>query len=161
VYDPSSGADRMVLGIRGQVSEMERDSLVHRMVEARWNKARRGEAFTIPPAGYDLDEIGQWGLTSDEAVQTALRRVFSKFDELRRRPAGVSVVARRGPAVSGAAHPASRAPHRLGPVSYRLVYQALRHPIYAGAFVFGRSHTTRALDPETQRIVVRRGARRG
>ncbi len=161
VYDPSSGADRMVLGIRGQVSEMERDSLVHRMVEARWNKARRGEAFTIPPAGYDLDEIGQWGLTSDEAVQTALRRVFSKFDELGAarqvylwwRDEGLPFPVRR---IQPRAHPIVWVP-----VSYRLVYQALRHPIYAGAFVFGRSHTTRALDPETQRIVVRRGARRG
>jgi hypothetical protein len=40
----------MVLGIRGQVSEMEVDALVHRMQEARWNKARRGEFLTIPPA---------------------------------------------------------------------------------------------------------------
>jgi DNA invertase Pin-like site-specific DNA recombinase len=50
VYDPAVGADRMVLGIRGQVSEMEVDALVHRMQEARWNKARRGEFLTIPPA---------------------------------------------------------------------------------------------------------------
>ena len=82
VYDPSLGADRMVLGIRGQVSEMERDSLVHRMVEARWNKARRGEAVTTPPAGYDLDDLGQVVMTSDEAVQSAVRRVFEKFDQL-------------------------------------------------------------------------------
>ena len=46
-YDPSSSADRVVLGIRGQVSELERDRIVHRMVEARRNKASRGEAFTI------------------------------------------------------------------------------------------------------------------
>ena len=51
VYDPASTADRMVLGIRGQVSELERDSSVHRMVEARWAKARRGEVFTALPAG--------------------------------------------------------------------------------------------------------------
>ena len=82
LYDPSSSADRMVLGIRGQVSELERDSIVHRMVEARWNKARRGEAFTIPPAGYELDDLGRLQFSSDEAVQAALRRVFEKFDEL-------------------------------------------------------------------------------
>jgi len=64
LYDPSSSADRMVLGIRGQVSELERDSAVHRMVEARWNKARRGEAPTIPPAGYDVDELGQLGFST-------------------------------------------------------------------------------------------------
>ena len=58
VYDPTSGADRMLLGIRGQVSELERDSSVHRMLEARWNKARRGEVFTVLPAGYDVDDAG-------------------------------------------------------------------------------------------------------
>lgn len=71
-----------MLGIRGQVSELERDGAVHRMVEARWNKARRGEAFTIPPAGYELDELGQIQLSSDEAVQNAVKMVFEKFDEL-------------------------------------------------------------------------------
>lgn len=45
---------------------MERDSLVHRMVEARWNKARRGEVFTIPPAGYELD-----GAPKDDTRATA------------------------------------------------------------------------------------------
>jgi len=160
VYDPSSGADRMVLGIRGHVSEMERDSLVHRMVEARWNKARRGEAFTIPPAGYELDDIGQWVLSSDEAVQVAVRRVFDKFDELGAarqvylwwRDEGLPFPVRR---IRPRGHPIAWVP-----VSYRIVYQTLRHPIYAGAFAFGRSHTTRALDPQTQRIVVHRGARR-
>jgi len=160
VYDPSSSADRMVLGIRGQVSEMERDSLVHRMVEARWSKARRGEAFTIPPAGYELDETSQWVLSSDEAVQVALRRVFEKFDELGAarqvylwwRGEGLPFPVRR---TQPRAHPIVWVP-----ISYRLVYQTLRHPIYAGAFVFGRSHTTRALDPQTQRIVVHRGIRR-
>jgi len=160
VYDPSSSADRMVLGIRGQVSEMERDSLVHRMVEARWSKARRGEVFTIPPAGYELDEAEQWVLSSDEAVQGALRRVFDKFDELGAarqvylwwRGAGLPFPVRR---TQPRAHPIVWVP-----ISYRLVYETLRHPIYAGAFVFGRSHTTRVLDPETQRIVVHRGIRR-
>ena len=159
VYDPSSCADRMVLGVRGQVSEMERDNLVHRMVEARWNKARRGEAFTIPPAGYELDEVSQWVLTSDEAVQEALQRVFDKFDELGAarqvylwwRAEGLPFPVRR---IQPRAHPIEWVP-----VSYRLVYQTLRHPIYAGAFVFGRSQTTRALDPETRQIVVRREAR--
>ena len=64
------------------MSELERDSSVHRMVEARWNKARRGEVFTAVPAGYDVDETGQVTITSDESVADAIRRVFEKFDEL-------------------------------------------------------------------------------
>jgi excisionase family DNA binding protein len=160
LYDPSSTNDRMVLGIRGQVSELERDSLVHRMVEARWNKARRGEAITIPPAGYEIDEEGRLQLSSDEAVQASVRRVFGKFDQLGAarqvflwwRSEGLNFPVRK---MVARTHPIV-----WRPVSYRLIYQMLRHPIYAGAFVFGRSESHRELDPETHKIVLRRGLRR-
>lgn len=160
LYDPSSSGDRMVLGIRGQVSELERDSLVHRMVEARWNKARRGEVFTKPPAGYDLDELGQLEVASDEQVQAAVRRVFDKFDEL-----GAARQVFLWWRNEGLPFPVRRSVPRVHPVvwvpvSYRVVYQTLRHPIYAGAFVFGRSETRRELDPDTQKVVLRRGLRR-
>jgi DNA invertase Pin-like site-specific DNA recombinase len=82
IYDPKQSADRMVLGIRGQVSEMELDYAVQRMVDARWSKARRGELMTIPPAGYDVDDLNQLVKTSDESVAQAVETVFSKFDEL-------------------------------------------------------------------------------
>jgi excisionase family DNA binding protein len=160
LYDPSSSGDRMMLGIRGQVSELERDSAVHRMVEARWNKARRGEAFTIPPAGYEVDELGQWMLPSDEAVQTAVRRVFEKFDDLGAarqvfhwwRAEGLSFPVRR---IVPRAHPVV-----WQPVSYRMIHSMLRHPIYAGVYVFGRSETLRELDSETHKLVLRREMRR-
>ena len=160
LYDPSSVNDRMVLGIRGQVSELERDSLVHRMVEARWNKARRGEAFTIPPAGYELDDLGRLQFSSDEAVQAAVRRVFEKFDQLG--AARQVYLWWRSEALT---FPVRQIVSRTHPVvwrsvSYRLIYQMLRHPIYAGAFVFGRSEARRELDPETQKVVLRRGLRR-
>lgn len=67
VYDLSVSTDRMVLGLRGQMSELELDNSIRRMVEARWNKARRGEMMTIPPAGYEVDDLGQLAITSDEA----------------------------------------------------------------------------------------------
>ena len=77
-------ADRMVLGVRGQVSKLERDNSVHRMVEARWSKARRGELHYSPPAGYDIDDQGQVVMSCDEAVIEAIQTqtVFSKFGEL-------------------------------------------------------------------------------
>jgi len=160
LYDPTASADRMVLGIRGQVSELERDNAVHRMVEARWTKARRGEAFTIPPAGYELDERGALVPTSDQAVQAALARVFQKFADLGTarqvylwwRDEGLPFPVRR---IVPRVHPVVWVP-----VSYRLLLQTLHHPIYAGAYVFGRSETRRDLDPETQRLVVRRVPRK-
>jgi excisionase family DNA binding protein len=160
VYDPSSTADRMVLGIRGQVSELERDSSVHRMVEARWAKARRGEVFTAVPPGYDVDAMGQVTKTSDETVADAIGRVFEKFDELGTarqvfvwwQEQGLPFPARQtAPGLRGVAWVA---------VSYRAILQVLHHPFYAGAYVFGRTETRRELDPEdARRLLIRRGRR--
>ena len=82
LYDPAISSDRMVLGIRGQMGELELESSVERMVSARWHKAERGELITIPPPGYEVDEVGELVMTSDEAVGHAIGTVFEKFDEL-------------------------------------------------------------------------------
>ena len=160
VYDPTATADRMVLGIRGQVSELERDSSVHRMVEARWAKARRGEVFTAVPSGYDVDATGQVTRTSDETVADAVTRVFEKFDELGTarqvfvwwQEHGLPFPARQtAPGLRGVAWVS---------VSYRAILQVLHHPFYAGAYVFGRTETRRELDPEDARhVLIRRGRR--
>ena len=74
-YDLSLSTDRLVLGVRGQMSEMEMDTSIHRLVEGRWNKVRRGESVIIPPAGYELDDMNQIVMTPDEAVAHAIRRL--------------------------------------------------------------------------------------
>jgi len=160
VYDPTSTADRLVLGIRGQVSELERDSSVHRMVEARWAKARRGEVFTVLPPGYDVDRTGQVSKTSDETVADAITRVFEKFDEL-----GTARQVFVWWQAQGLPFPARQTESRdrgvtWVSVSYRAILQVLHHPFYAGAYVFGRTETRRELDPENaHRLLVRRGKR--
>lgn len=161
VYDLSIGADRMVLGLRGQMSEMELDSSIHRMVEARWNKARRGEVMTILPAGYEINDLEQFVITSDEAVTQAIRTVFAKFDELGSarqvwvwwREQGLKLPVRRVELRSQ--------PVVWMPPSYRTILQFVRHPIYAGAYVFGRSQTVRTLDVDDSRTLrVRRVVRK-
>jgi len=156
VYDLSSTSDRMVLGIRGQVNELEVDTAIHRMVEARWGKADRGESMTIPPAGYDVDELGRLVLTRDEAVAEAIRTVFAKFDELGSarqvwawwRDQGLQFPVRR-------LRPRSHPVVWLSP-AYRNILATLHHPIYAGAYVFGRTRTVRKLDPDRPgRLLVR------
>ena len=161
VYDPSDSADRMVLGVRGQVSELERDNSVHRMVEARWSKARRGKLNYAPPAGYDLDDLGQVVKSCDDAVVEAIETVFSKFDELgsarqvcvwwkeQRRKFPVRVLNGR-----------SRAIVWREPV-YGMFLRTLKHPIFSGAYVFGRSETVRELDADDpRRMRVRRVLRK-
>ncbi len=160
IYDAASGTDRLVLGVRGQMSEMEMDTSIHRMVEARWNKARRGEYLVHPPAGYDVDDLGQVVVTSDEAVASALRLVFSKFDELQS--------ARRVFAWwrdQGMPFPVRRVTLRSRPIVwlppvYRHFLSTLHNPIYAGAYAFGRAQTVRDLDPTDPRQVRVRRVRR-
>jgi len=152
VYDPSASTDRMVLGIRGQMSEIEIEQSVHRMVEARWAKANRGEYLIYPPAGYELDDLQQIVMASDEAVVNAFRELFSKFDELQ-------VVKRvvdwwRG---EGLKFPVRRYikshPIVWREPKYQMFQYILHNPIYAGAYVFGRSKRVRELDPDDPRKV--------
>jgi len=156
VYDLSVPSDRVVLGIRGQFNELEIETSIQRMVEARQSKAERGESVTIPPAGYDLDELGRLVMARDEAVVEALRTVFGKFDEL-----GSARQVWCWWRDQGLQFPVRRLRPRVHPVvwvrpAYRNILSTLHHPIYAGAFVFGRSQTVRELDPDHPgRLLVR------
>ncbi len=157
VWDPARPTDRMVLGLRGQLAELELDTSIHRMLEARLNKARRGELVTLAPAGYDLDEDGLLVLTSDERVATAIRTVFQKFDELGS-ARQVYVFFRE----QGLLLPSRCKELRSHPViwvkpSSQRIAGILHHPIYAGTYVFGRTETVRQVDAGTPpRVVVRR-----
>lgn len=153
IYDPNSPTDRMILGLRGQMSEIEYDVAIHRMVEARWEKASRGEYLVYPPPGYELDDLENIVMTSDEAVASAIRCVFAKFDELG--------TARRVLAwwkEEGIQFPVRDYSSRSKSIlwkepAYRNILYVLHNPIYAGAYAFGRTETVRELDPDDPRKV--------
>jgi DNA invertase Pin-like site-specific DNA recombinase len=157
VYDPALSSDRMVLGIRGQMGELELESSIARMVEARWHKAARGALLTIPPPGYEVDEAGELVMTSDEAVAHAIGTVFEKFAELG--SARQVFLWWQG---QGLKYPVRRIELRTHPViwlapSYGMVLRTLHNPIYAGAYVFGKIETVRRLGgDDAQTIQVRR-----
>ena len=162
VYDLSNDADRMVLGIRGEISQIELDTSIRRMVEGRLAMARKGTVMSIPPAGYDVDDLNQLVQSRDEAVAEAIRLVFEKFDEL-----GSARQVWVWWRAQGLSFPVRRMDLRSHPVEWRsprygLLLGILRHPLYAGAYVFGRSETVRQLDPnnpERLQIVVRQRGR--
>ena len=131
------------------------------MVDARWSKARRGELMTIPPAGYEVDDLNQLVKTSDESIAHAIETVFTKFDELGS-ARQVFVWWRE----QGLKFPVRRVELRTHPVvwlepNYNMFLRTLKHPIYAGVYVFGRIETVRELDEELGRLRVRRIPRRG
>ena len=138
VYDPRLVNDRLLLGLKGTMSEYELSLLRQRGIEARDGKARRGALrFTLPP-GYCWSEDSRIEIDPDERVSGAVRMVFAKYRELGSarqlflwaRNAGITLpVVQRNLAVCKITW---RAP------AYHTVVQILHNPIYAGAYVFAR-----------------------
>lgn len=82
VYDPRNYNDRLLLGLKGTLSEAELHLLRQRMEQGRLNKARRGALFNHAPIGYVRGPSGELLVDPDEQVQAVVRLIFRKFDEL-------------------------------------------------------------------------------
>lgn len=147
VYDPRLMNDRLLLGLKGTMSEYELSLLRQRGLAARDAKAGRGALrFQLPP-GYCWSEDDRIEIDPDERVQAAIRLVLDKFRELGSarqvflwlRRAGLQVpVVRRNGAVRRI---------QWRPPAYHNVVELLRNPTYAGAYAYGRSASrTRVVD---------------
>src|SRR4051794_17253218 len=80
LYDPTDYNERLLLGLKGTMSEAELHVLKGRMYQRQRNKARRGELFTHPPIGYIKLPTGRFALDPDEQVQTVVRLIFDEFE---------------------------------------------------------------------------------
>ncbi len=138
-YDPRLMNDRLLLGLKGTMSEYELGLLRQRGLAARDSKAKRGELRFALPAGYCWNELGQIEIDPDERVGNAVRLVFRKFRELGS-ARQVFLWARQ----AGMPWPVMQSGSRgqglaWQPPAYHNVILMLRHPMYAGAYVFGRT----------------------
>src|SRR6202140_4537175 len=82
VYDPCRPNDRLLLGMKGSISEFELGIIRSRMYEAARSKAKRGELRISIPIGYSWDRHIGLGLDPDRRLQEVIRLVFHKFREL-------------------------------------------------------------------------------
>src|SRR5918912_3279607 len=82
VYDPRSFNDRLLLGLRGTISEVELHCIQERLHGARLSKARRGDLPLRLPAGYVSNTEGAVVLDPDQEVQGAIRTIFTQFEQL-------------------------------------------------------------------------------
>ena len=144
LYDPREYNDRLLLGIKGTLSEAELHILRQRMHQGRLNKAKRGELFNHPPIGYIRQQSGELALDSDEQVQTVVRLIFDQFDELGTINAVLRYLVRHNVRLPVRPH---SGPER-GQLQWRrpnrqTLRNLLQHPIYAGAYTWGR----RPVDP--------------
>jgi DNA invertase Pin-like site-specific DNA recombinase len=83
LYDPTDYNDRLLLGLKGTMSEAELHILKGRMNAGRLNKARRGELLALAPIGYLKMPTKDFVIDPDEQVQAVVRMVFDLFDPLR------------------------------------------------------------------------------
>lgn len=82
LYDPTDYNDRLLLGLRGIMSEAELHILQGRMYQAVLNKARRGELYIRPPVGYVKLPSGEFAIDPDEQAESVVRLVFDEFERL-------------------------------------------------------------------------------
>jgi len=109
IYSPADFNDRLLLGLKGTMSEAELHLIRARLDGGLRNKAQRGELEQNLPVGFDRDEEGRVALTADEQVRHAIGRVFELWRRLRLGAPGRGLPAR---GAAAAAPPHGRLPPR-------------------------------------------------
>lgn len=145
VYDANDFNDRLVLGMKGTMSDAERHSMRLRLQGGILHKAKKGELVFPPPTGYVFDN-GALVFDPDEQVQRTLRLLFERF----RLEGSVSATVRYFtrhqllfPARHG--HRGSNAEIRWHALDVPRALSILRNPVYAGAYAWGRHRERRVL----------------
>ena len=140
LYDPAHFNDRLLLGLKGTMSEAELHILKARLVGGVLNKAQRAELKMPLPVGLVYDEDQRVILDPDQQVQQSLRTFFATFERTGSAWATVQAFRREG----------LRFPKRgqagtgelvWRPLSHSVALDTLHNPRYAGAFCFGRCRT--------------------
>jgi DNA invertase Pin-like site-specific DNA recombinase len=138
VYDSTDGNDRLLLGMKGAMSEFELVTLRNRLARGTRNKAERGELFLSVPLGYVKQTTGEVLQEPDEQARGMVQLVFEKFAEL-----GSAYAVFRYFTVNNLRLGFRRLRgERIGelewrPASAARILAILRHPVYAGAYAYG------------------------
>lgn len=147
IYDLADFNDRLLLGLKGTMSEAELHLLAGRLQGAKRAAAARGELRTPLPVGYLHDQDGLTVIDPDEQVATAVADVFAAFTAT---GSAYGVVAafseRRFPQRAYGGAWAGQL--RWGRLNHARVLGILNNPCYAGAYVFGRYASRRTVDPD-------------
>jgi predicted DNA-binding transcriptional regulator AlpA len=145
IYHPAAFNDRLLLGLKGTMSEAELHILRARLNGGIRNKAQRGELRRGLPVGFVWGEAdGEVLLHPDEAVVTAIRTIFDHFAEMGSARRVWLWLRDQGLKLPLQMH--AHAEIRWVEASYHAVHQVLANPVYAGAYVYGKTRTQVTLD---------------
>jgi len=147
IYDPAHFNDRLLLGLKGTMSEAELHVLRARLIGGMLNKARRGELQCRVPIGFVYDAAGRVVLDPDHHVQHTIRVFFETFRRTGSATATVKSFRAQGLSFPRRLWHGSRKGDILWvPLDHPRTLFVLHNPRYAGAFAYGRTrqrHATR------------------
>ena len=145
LYDPADFNDRLLLGLKGTMSEAELHFIRARLQGGILSKARRGELPMPLPVGLVYDSAGKVVLDPDRAVQDAIRHLFQTFARTGSARAVVYAFNRDGLRFPSRIRKGARNGELAwNELSHWRVLRTLHNPRYAGAFVYGRRRTRKA-----------------
>ncbi len=147
VYDPADVNDRVLLGFKGTMGEMELHVMAQRLHANKRAAAERGELRTPLPVGYVHDEAGDVVIDPDAEVQAAIADVFATFTACGSAYGVVAAFAgRRFPLRAYGGAWAGQL--RWAKLTHARVLGVLKNPCYAGAYVHGRYSSRRTVEPD-------------
>jgi DNA invertase Pin-like site-specific DNA recombinase len=149
IYDPATPNGRLILGLKGLISELEPHTLHARLMAGLLNKARRGELALSLPIGLVRDASGRVLKHPDREVQARLELVFTTF-------LGIKAACRVVQHFNDR-HLLLPRRDRFGDLAWRrptiaAILSILKNPAYAGAFVYGRTRSVPRADAPHQRV---------
>src|SRR5215468_8108581 len=139
IYNPREPNDRLLLGVKGTLSEAELFTLRTRLYEGRWNKARKGQLQFMSPTGFVRGADGNWELDPDAQVRERLAYLFDSFHRHEVARHVVQDLKQQG--LDLPARVATRDGYGTliwKTPSLSAVVRILHNPAYAGVYVFGR-----------------------
>ena len=139
IYDPRHPNDRLLLGMKGTISEFELGVLRARMHDAARSKAARGELRISVPIGYVWDPQAGLGLDPDIRVQEAVRHIFARFRALGSARQVLLALTEEQLCFPRPSDGRTMVSFDWTPIRYRNVISVLKNPFYAGVYAYGKS----------------------
>jgi len=139
VYDPCRPNDRLLLGMKGSISEFELGIIRSRMYDAARSKAKRGELRISVPIGYTWDRRVGLGLDPDRRLQEVIRLVFQKFWELGSARQVLLWMTSQNIHFPYPSNGRTLTSFEWRAIRYRNVISILKNPFYAGVYAYGKS----------------------
>ncbi len=153
IFDPRSPNDRLLLGMKGTMSEMELSTFRQRSIEAMRQKARRGELHLTVAVGYAKTDDNRIEKDPDQRVQDGILLVFRKFAELQSIRQVLLWFRRESVLVPAVVPGRGRRPIEWKTPVYHTLHHMLTKPVYAGSYAYGRRGTRVTIEGGRKRIM--------